>query len=98
MIISFIGERCLFPQVGESVPAHARASTAATLLSVDSDMLWLKRVDQLLVHAVGGAQMEFVLRVVEHVDRAGVGVGKLHRLGDDGGKHILQVERRVHRL
>ena len=57
-----------------------------------------QRVDQFPVHAVGGAQMKFAPHLVEDVDRAGVGVGELHRLGDDGGEHGLQIERRVHRL
>ena len=42
--------------------------------------------------------MEFALHLVEDVDRAGIGVGELHRLGDDGGEHGLEIERRVHRL
>ena len=57
-----------------------------------------ERVNQLLIHAVGGAQMKFALPIVEDIDRAGLGAGKLHRLGDDGGEHGLKIERRVHRL
>ena len=57
-----------------------------------------QRVDQFLIHAVGGAQMKFALHIVEDVDRAGLGVGELHRLGDDGREHGLEIERRVHRL
>ena len=57
-----------------------------------------ERVNQLLIHAVGGAQMKFALPIVEHIDRAGLGAGELHRLGDDGGEHGFEIERRVHRL
>jgi hypothetical protein len=55
-------------------------------------------VDQLPVHAIGGAQAKFALLLVEHVDRTGIGAGELHRLGDDGREHGFEVERRVHRL
>ena len=58
----------------------------------------VERVDQLLVHAVGGAQAKFALLLVEHVDRAGLGAGELHRLGDDGGEHGFEIERRIDRL
>ena len=61
-------------------------------------MLPGERVDQLLIHAVSGAQMKLALPIVEDVDRAGLGAGELHRLGDDGGKHGFEIERRVHRL
>ena len=61
-------------------------------------MLLRQRVDQLLIHAVGGAQMKFALQIVEDVDRAGFGAGELHRFGDDGGEHGFEIERRVHRL
>ena len=61
-------------------------------------MLLRQRVNQLLIHAVGGAQMKFALQIVEDIDRAGLGAGELHRLGDDGGEHGLEIERRVHRL
>ena len=46
--------------------------------------------DHLLAHAVGGAQLEFLLRLVEHVDRAGVGARELHRAADDGGQHLFR--------
>ena len=65
---------------------------------VKADALMRQRLDQLLIHAVRGAQMEFPRRFVEHVDRAGVGAGELHRLGDDGGEHRFELERRVHCL
>ena len=42
--------------------------------------------------------MKLTLPIVEDVDRAGLGAGELHRLGDNGGKHSLEIERRVHRL
>ena len=61
-------------------------------------MLLRQRVDQLLIHAVGGAQMKFALPIIEDVDRASLGAGQLHRLGDDGGEHGFEIERRVHRL
>ena len=36
--------------------------------------------------------------LVEHIDRARVGAGELHRPADDGGEHRFEIERRVHRL
>ena len=56
------------------------------------------RDDHLLAHAVGGAQPELLPRLVEHVDRAGVGARELHRALHDGGQHLFEVERRVDRL
>ena len=87
----------LFPQVGNLHRLVSRQHRSDIAL-LNSDMLLSKRVDQVLVHTVGGAQAEFAFHVVEHVDCAGLGVGKLHSLGDNGRKDILQVERRVHRL
>ena len=58
-------------------------------------MLVTDRRDHLVAHAVGGTQPEFLLQFVEHVDRASLGVGKLRRLGHNGRKHLLEVERRV---
>ena len=48
-----------------------------------------ERIDQLPIHAVGGAQVKFALPLVEDIDRAGFSAGELHRLGDDGGQHGL---------
>ena len=58
----------------------------------------LERRDQLLAHAVGGADLEFVGRLVEDVDGAGIGRRQLDGLGDDRVEHGLQVERRIDRL
>ena len=57
-----------------------------------------QRLDQLLVHAVGGAQPKLALGVVENVDRTRLGAGELRRLGDDGREHGFEIEGRVHRL
>ena len=65
---------------------------------IKANALMGERVDQLLIHAVSGTQVKFALPIVEHVDRAGLGAGQLHRLGDDGGEHDFEIERRVHRL
>ena len=54
--------------------------------------------DQFLAHAVGRTQPEFTLRFIEHVDGAGLGAGKLGRLGDNRGQHGLKVKRRGYRL
>ena len=54
---------------------------------VKADVLTSQRVNQLLIHAIGGAQMKFALQIVEVVDRAGLGARQLHRLSDDGGEH-----------
>ena len=42
--------------------------------------------------------MQFTLQFIENVDRAGFSAGELHCLGDDGGQHGLEIERRIHRL
>ena len=49
-------------------------------------------------HSVGRAQLELPVGFVKHVDHAGLGAGKLGRLGDDRVQHGLQVERGVDRL
>ena len=56
------------------------------------------RRDQFVAHAIGRAQLEFPLPLVAHVDGAGLGAGKLRRLGADGVEHGLQIQRRVDRL
>ena len=65
---------------------------------IKANALMSERVNQLLIHAVGGTQLKLALHLVEDVDRTGLRAGKLHRIGDDGGKHRLEIERRVHRL
>ena len=96
-MISFIVRGRFLPQVGDLDRLALRESRCDVRL-VEADVLLRERVNQLLIHAVGGAQMKFALQIVEDVDRAGLGAGQLHRLGDDGGEHGLQIERRVHRL
>ena len=54
--------------------------------------------DHVRGHSVGRAQLELAAGLVEHVDHAGLGAGKLRRLGDNGVEHGLQVERGVDRL
>ena len=39
--------------------------------------------------------MKFAVRLVEHVNSAGVGVRELHRLRDDGRENGFEVERRI---
>ena len=65
---------------------------------VDADIGMRERVNQLLIHAVGGAQMKLALLIVEDIDRSRLGAGELHCFGDDGGEHGFEIERRVHRL
>ena len=65
---------------------------------VEADVPLRQCVNQLLIHAVGGAQMKFALAIVKDVDRAGLGAGELHCLGDDSGEYGFKVERRVHCL
>ena len=64
----------------------------------DADMPLLDGGDQSVVHAVGGAQTKFARCLVVIVDCAGVRLGKLHRLGDDGIQHLREIEGGVHRL
>ena len=52
-------------------------------------------VDHVGGHPVGRAQLELTADVVRHIDRAGLGAGKLRRPGDNGIEHGLQVECRV---
>ena len=61
-------------------------------------MVLLDHGDHVRGHAVGRAQLELPVGLVKHIDRAGLGAGKLRRLGDDGVEHGLQIERRVDRL
>ena len=63
-------------------------SVASPIASRQADVLVAQRRDHLVAHAVGRAQPELLRQLVEHVDRAGLGVGKLRRLGDDGGQHL----------
>ena len=96
-MISFDGRGSFLSQVGDLDRLALREGLRDVRL-VEADVLLRQRVDQLLIHAVGGAQMKFALPIVEDVDRAGLGAGELHRLGDDGGEHGFEIERRVHRL
>ena len=64
----------------------------------DADVPLLECRDQLIVHSVGGAQPEFLFGLVVIIDGARIGLGQLHGLADDGGQHLLEIERRVDRL
>ena len=44
------------------------------------------------------AQTKLACLLIVTVDRASLGAGELHRLGDDGGEDGLEIKRRVHRL
>ena len=57
-----------------------------------------QRLYQLRIHAVSGPQIKFALRVIEDVDRTGLGAGELHRLGNNGRQNGFEVECRVYRL
>ena len=96
-MISLTAEGASSLQVGDLDRLALREGLSDVRL-VKADALTSQRVNQLLIHAVGGAQMKFALQIVEDVDRSGLGAGELHRLGDDGGEHGLEIERRVHRL
>ena len=54
--------------------------------------------DDRLVHSIGCAQVEFLRRVVKHIDCARFGSGELRRLGDDGVQDGLQIHGRIYRL
>ena len=54
--------------------------------------------DQRLVHTVGRPRPEFLELLVERVDGAGLGTGKLHGFCHDGSQYVLHIERRVDRL
>ena len=77
---------------------HALLGRLADRGLADAEMPIPDLGDDRLVHSVGRAQPEFLVGLVEHVDRAGLGAGKLRRLGDDRGQHGLEVDRRVDRL
>jgi PAS domain S-box-containing protein len=55
-------------------------------------------IDQFALHAIRSTQLKPAVHVIEHIDRAGIGIGELHGLGGDGGEDSLQIERLVHRL
>ena len=93
-----LSSRKLPPPSRRPGSARAPARTSCDVRLIHADMLLRQRVNQLLIHAVGGAQMKFTLHIVEDIDRTGLGAGELHCLGDDGGEHGLEVERRVYRL
>ena len=57
-----------------------------------------QRVNQLLIHAVRGAQLKLALQLIEHIDCASLRGRKVHRFGDDGREHGLEIERRVYGL
>ena len=61
-------------------------------LLAEADPLLVELGDQLLAHAVRGPQMKLLGRRVQHIDRAGFGIGKLHRFGNDRRKHRLQLQ------
>ena len=61
-------------------------------LLAEADPLLVELGDQLLAHAVRRPQMKLLGRGVQHVDRAGFGIGKLHGFGNDRRKHRLQLQ------
>ena len=81
-IISLIALRALLPQVGH-LDRLALCEGLHDVRLVKADALMRQRLNQLLIHAEGGAQTKFPLQIIEHVNRAGLGVGQLHGLGDD---------------
>ena len=56
------------------------ASGRPDICVAEADMPVAERRNHGLTHAVGGAQTKLLLLLVEHIDRAGLGVGELHRL------------------
>ena len=56
------------------------------------------RSDDRIVHPMGRTQPKFLAGIIEHVDRAGLGVGELSGLGDDGGQDGFEIDGRIHRL
>ena len=65
---------------------------------LQSDRLARDGGDQVLAHAVGSPEAEFLRGFAVDIDGAGVGLGQLHRLGHDGFEHRLEIERRIDRL
>src|SRR5262245_49542136 len=64
----------------------------------DPDTAIADRGDDRLVHSVSGAQSEFLAALIEHIDGAGLGSGKLRRLGDDGIENGFQIDGGIDRL
>ena len=54
-------------------------------------MLAADRCGHGFAHAVGSMQTKLLALLVEHVDRAGVGVRKLNGPADDSGEHCFNV-------
>ena len=86
--IEYVGGR-FAAHVGDldGTPLRRRLSHTGV---AQADVPLLDAGDQVLVHAVGRAQTELAIRIVEIVDRAGVGAGELHRLGDDRAQDRLR--------
>ena len=57
----------------------------------EADMLVADRCNHGFAHAVSGMQAKLLPFLIEHVDRAGVGVRELHRPTDDGRENSFKV-------
>src|SRR5262249_25878791 len=77
---------------------HALLHGLADPCLTDADTTIPDRGDDRIVHSVGRAQLEFLADLVENIDGAGLGAGKLGRLGYDGSQDGLQVDGRIDRL
>ena len=65
---------------------------------VSTDALPSDGDDHRLIHTMRCPQLEFLTLLIENVDATPIGRRELHRLGNNGGQHCLEVERGIDRL
>ena len=85
----WIGDGGSVVQVRQSARAAALAPLRRCTVRPGRRLCLPDRGDQSLAHAVGRAQAKLLAQLAEDVDRAGLGAGELHRLGDDRVEHGL---------
>ena len=91
------GRRRLFLKVG-NLDRHALLCGLANRGLAEVQVTIVDLGDDLFVHSVGCAQMEFPIGLFKHIDRTGLGAGELGCLGDDGGEDGFEIDARIHRL
>jgi hypothetical protein len=77
---------------------HAALDCLADASLAKANMAAPQLGDDGFVEPIRGAQLEFLLGVIKHIDGTGFGAGELGGLGDDGGEHGFQIDARIDRL
>ena len=81
----------LLPQIGD-LGRLGLCKDQRDVRLVKADVLTSQCVDQLLIHAVGSAQMKFASQIVKDVDCASIRTGELHCLADDGRQNGFKIK------